>query len=229
MNFDPPLRPAQYVENQIVTSILNGTYPQGSALPNERTLAEKLGVTRQTLRETLHRLSREGWVTIHHGKPTVVNNYWENGGMGLLSTMSRYSEYWPNGFVTHLLEVRSNLLPIIARLSADSAPEVLLTYLLQAKTLEDKAEAFSLYDWELQLLMTSHAKNPIYRLIFNDFSWMFESLALQYFSLKKARKISRSYYLDLYDAIDRGGKDVERVVHSTMEKSIEIWKGLKGL
>lgn len=229
MNFDPPLRPAQYVENQIVTSILNGTYPQGSALPNERTLAEKLGVTRQTLRETLHRLSREGWVTIHHGKPTVVNNYWKNGGMGLLSTMSRYSEYLPNGFVTHLLEVRSNLLPIIARLSADSAPEVLLTYLLQAKTLEDKAEAFSLYDWELQLLMTSHAKNPIYRLIFNDFSWMFESLALQYFSLKKARKISRSYYLDLYDAINRGGKDVERVVHSTMEKSIEIWKGLKGL
>ena len=229
MNFDPPLRPAQYVENQIVTSILNGTYPQGSALPNERTLAEKLGVTRQTLRETLHRLSREGWVTIHHGKPTVVNNYWKNGGMGLLSTMSRYSEYLPNGFVTHLLEVRSNLLPIIARLSADSAPEVLLTYLLQAKTLEDKADAFSLYDWELQLLMTSHAKNPIYRLIFNDFSWMFESLALQYFSLKKARKISRSYYLDLYDAIDRGGKDVERVVHSTMEKSIEIWKGLKGL
>jgi len=58
---------------------------------------------------------------------------------------------------------------------------------------------------------------------------MFESLALQYFSLKKARKISRSYYLDLYDAIDRGGKNVERVVHSTMEKSIEIWKGLKGL
>jgi GntR family negative regulator for fad regulon and positive regulator of fabA len=229
MNFESPLRPAQYVENQIVTSILNGTYPQGSALPNERTLAEKLGVTRQTLRETLHRLSREGWVTIHHGKPTVVNNYWENGGMGLLSTMSRYSEYLPNGFVTHLLEVRSNLLPIIARLSADSAPEVLLTYLLQAKTLEDKAEAFSLYDWDLQLLMTSHAKNPIYRLIFNDFSWMFESLALQYFSLKKARKISRSYYLDLYDAIDRGGKDVERVVHSTMEKSIEIWKGLKGL
>jgi len=145
MNFESPLRPAQYVENQIVTSILNGTYPQGSALPNERTLAEKLGVTRQTLRETLHRLSREGWVTIHHGKPTVVNNYWENGGMGLLSTMSRYSEYLPNGFVTHLLEVRSNLLPIIARLSADSAPEVLLTYLLQAKTLEDKAEAFSLY------------------------------------------------------------------------------------
>jgi len=229
MSFKPPLRPAQHVENQVVTSILNGTYPQGAALPNERALAEKIGVTRQTLRETLQRLAREGWVTINHGKPTVVNNYWEKGGMGLLSTMSRYGEYLPNGFVTNLLEVRSNLLPIIARLSVDKAPEVISTYLLQAKTLEDKAEAFSLYDWDLQLLMTSHANNPIYRLIFNDFSWMFESLGLQYFSLKKARKISRDYYLDLYDAIDRGGKDVERVVRSTMEKSVEIWKGLRGL
>ncbi len=229
MNFKSPLRPTQYVEQKVVTSILNGTYPQGSVLPNERVLAEKIGVTRQTLRETLHRLSREGWVTIHHGKPTVVNNYWEKGGMGLLSTMSRYSEYLPNGFVTNLLEVRANLLPIIARRSAESAPGVLLTYLSRAKNLEDKAEAFSLYDSDLQLLMTSHAKNPIYRLIFNDFSWMFESLALQYFSIKKARKISRSYYMDLYDAVDRGGKDVESVVYSTMEKSIEIWKGLKGL
>ncbi|MBW2616913.1 MAG: GntR family transcriptional regulator, partial [Deltaproteobacteria bacterium] len=204
-----------------------GTYPQGAALPNERTLAEKIGVTRQTLRETLQRLAREGWITIHHGKPTIVNNYWEKGGMGLLSTMSRYIEYLPNGFVMHLLEVRSNLLPVIARLSVDRAPDAILTYLLRARTLEDKAEAFSLYDWDLQLLMASHAKNPVYRLILNDFSRMFESLGLQYFRLKKARKISLDYYLALYDAIDRRGNDVESLVRSTMEKSIEIWKKLK--
>jgi GntR family negative regulator for fad regulon and positive regulator of fabA len=227
MNFKPPIRPALHVEQQVVTSILDGTYPQGAALPNERTLAEKIGVTRQTLRETLQRLSREGWITIHHGKPTVVNDYWEKGGMGMLSTMSRYSEYLPNGFVIHLLEVRSSLLPVIARLSAERAPEAILKYLSGAGKLEDKAGAFSTYDWDLQLLMASHAGNPVYRLILNDFSRMFESLGLKYFNLKKTRKISLDYYLELYDAIDRGVEDVEGVVLSTMEKSIEIWKRLK--
>ncbi|MCD4717252.1 MAG: fatty acid metabolism transcriptional regulator FadR [Desulfobacterales bacterium] len=227
MNFKPSIRPALHVEQQVVTSILDGTYPKGAVLPNERTLAEKIGVTRQTLREILQRLSREGWITIHHGKPTVVNDYWEKGGMGMLSTMSRYSEYLPNGFVLHLLEVRANLLPVIAGLSAKRAPEVILKYLSGAGKLEDKAEAFSVYDWDLQLLMASHAGNPVYRLILNDFSRMFESLGLKYFGLKKVRKISLHYYLELYDAIDRGGEDVEGMVFSTMEKSIEIWKKLK--
>ena len=227
MNFKTPIKPALHVEQQLVTSIMDGTYPQGAVLPNERTLAEKIGVTRQTLREILQRLSREGWITIQHGKPTVVNDYWEKGGMGMLSTMSRYSEYLPNGFVIHLLQVRSNLVPVIARLSADRAPEVILKYLSRAGKLENKAEAFSVYDWDLQLLMASHAGNPVYRLILNDFSRMFESLGLKYFSLKKARKISLDYYLELYDAIDRGGEDVECMVLSTMEKSIEIWKELQ--
>jgi len=227
MNFKPPTRPALHVEQQVVTSILDGTYQQGAVLPNERTLAGKMGVTRQTLRETLQRLSREGWITIHHGKPTVVNDYWEKGGMGMLSTMSRYSEYLPNGFVIHLLEVRAALLPVIARLSADTAPGAILEYLSGAGKLEDKAEAFSKYDWDLQLVMASHAGNPVYRLILNDFSGMFESLGLKYFSLKKARRASRDYYLELYDAIGRGDGDVEGVVLSIMEKSIEIWKRLK--
>jgi GntR family transcriptional regulator, negative regulator for fad regulon and positive regulator of fabA len=227
MNFKPPIRPALHVEQQVVTSILDGTYPPGAVLPNERALAEKIGVTRQTLREILQRLAREGWITIKHGKPTVVNDYWEKGGMGMLSTMSRYSAYLPNGFIIHLLEVRSNLLPVIAGLSGNRAPEVILKYLSGAGKLEDKAEAFSIYDWDLQLLMASHAGNPLYRLILNDFSRMFESLGLQYFSLKKARKISLDYYLELYDAIDRGGEDIEGVVLSTMAKSTEIWKKLK--
>jgi GntR family negative regulator for fad regulon and positive regulator of fabA len=157
----------------------------------------------------------------------VVNDYWEKGGMGMLSTMSKYSEYLPDGFVVHLLEVRSNLLPVIARLSAKRFPEVILEYLSGARDLEDKAEAFSLYDWDLQVLMASHSGNPLYRLILNDFSRMFESLGIKYFSLKKARKVSLEYYLELYDAIDRGGADVEGVVLSTMARSIEIWKRLK--
>ena len=61
---EPPLRPTQYAEYILVTSILNGTYPAGTLLPGERALANEIGITRPTLRETLQRLANEGWVLV---------------------------------------------------------------------------------------------------------------------------------------------------------------------
>jgi GntR family negative regulator for fad regulon and positive regulator of fabA len=118
LNSEQLLRPTQFVENCLVSAILDGTYSAGAALPNERTLAEELGVTRPTLRETLRRLAGEGWLTIHHGKPTLVNDYWKEGGLGLLGTLSKYADSLPNGFITHLLEVRLTMLPCVARSAA---------------------------------------------------------------------------------------------------------------
>jgi GntR family negative regulator for fad regulon and positive regulator of fabA len=222
-----PLRPAQYVEHKLLTSILDGTWPPASVLPNERTLADLFGVTRPTLRETLRRLADEGWLTIRHGKPTMVNNYWEKGGMALLSTMSKYSEYLPNGFVTHLLEVRSNLLPGIALSAVRGSVQALLTYLSRAEGLEDKAEAFVNYDWELQLLMARHSRNPIYTLMLNDFASIFEKTAFKYFSKPVARKTSRGYYLNLYSALKKGEDGVDEIVRHAMEESMKIWMELK--
>ena len=81
---DLPLRPARYAEHRLITSVLNGTYPPGAKLPNERALSVELGVTRPTLREMLQRLARNGWLTIRQGKPTVVNDYRLTGGHGRL-------------------------------------------------------------------------------------------------------------------------------------------------
>ena len=58
-------------------SIWNNRFPPGSILPAERELSELIGVTRTTLREVLQRLARDGWLTIQHGKPTKVNNFWK--------------------------------------------------------------------------------------------------------------------------------------------------------
>ena len=80
MNYDKPFRPAQFTEHTLIQSILDGTYPFGSVLPAERKLAEQFGVTRQTIREALQRLAGEGWITICHGKPTQINNYWATCG-----------------------------------------------------------------------------------------------------------------------------------------------------
>ena len=84
--------PAGFAEEYIVESIWSGRFPPGTILPAERELSELIGVTRTTLREVLQRLSRDGWLTIKHGKPTKVNNFWETCGLNILETLARLDE-----------------------------------------------------------------------------------------------------------------------------------------
>ncbi len=219
-----PVRPAQLVERRIISSILDGTFPPGTPLPGERQLAETIGVARPLLRETLHRLAGEGWLTIAHGKPTMVNDYWAQGGMGLLSTLAKHIGALPPGFVTHLMNFRSRLLPIIAGLAVKRAPQELLAYLKARRGLDDDIDRFVDFDWRLQLVMAAKTGNPIYRLIFNDFATLFASLAKAYFALPEARVASRNYYRDLEAAIQSGSRRVEMVVEDAMNHSVAIWQ-----
>ena len=224
---DKLLRPTQHVEKILVTAILDGTYSRGTALPNERSLAEQLGVTRPTLRETLQRLAAEGWISIHHGKPTVVNDYWQEGGLRLLSTVSKHSDYLPSGFIAHLLEVRLTMLPAVAGRAARFQPDMLLYYLAGARNLNEEAKAFSNFDWKLQMLMARNSQNPVFSLILNDFAQIFANMAMHYFNLSRARRASRAFYHELARAIEKHTNTVEDVVKKAMEESISIWKEVK--
>jgi GntR family negative regulator for fad regulon and positive regulator of fabA len=224
-----PLRPTQHAEHILVTSILNGTYPSGSTLPNERSLAEQMGVTRPTLRETMQRLANEGWLKIQHGKATMVNNFWQEGGLSLLSTLSKYGDYLPNGFVTHLLEVRVTLLPEVASLAAQHQPTKIVAHLVHAPHPAYQSETFANYDWDLQILMARNCNNPIYLLILNDFALIFRNMALRYFKMEKARNASQTYYKDLLQAIKQKDDAIGKIVKNAMQQSIEIWHELKSI
>jgi GntR family negative regulator for fad regulon and positive regulator of fabA len=226
-NIEPPLRPTQYAEHILVTSILNGAYPSGSALPGERALAEQIGITRPTLRETLQRLAKEGWIRIQHGKSTVINDFWQEGGLSLLGTLANYGDFLPNGFITQLLEVRVTLLPTVARLATGHQPQKILGYLNHKPLLTDTPKTYATYDWELQMLMAKDSGNPIYSLILNDFASIFQSMATRYFIPQKSRNASRIYYQDLARAIERKDNSVEKTVKTAMEQSIKIWHEIK--
>jgi GntR family negative regulator for fad regulon and positive regulator of fabA len=224
---DPPLRPTQYAEHILVTAILSGAYPAGTALPGERTLANEIGITRPTLRETLQRLASEGWVQIQHGKPTVVNDFWIEGGLSMLGTLAKYANFLPNGFISQLLEVRVTLLPTVAALSVRHRPQKILDVLDHKPQLTDSVETYAAYDWELQMCMARESGNPIYALILNDFASIFQKMATRYFMGQKPREVSLNYYRDLAQAIARKDHSVKKIVKQAMEQSIEIWHELK--
>ena len=224
-----PLRPTQHAKHHLIVSILNGTHPPGSNLPSERILAQQLGVTRPTLRETLQRLASEKWITIRHGKPTKVNHFWDEGGLSMLGTLAKYGDYLPNGFILHLLELRATLLPAFARLAAKAAPQKLLDHLSQSDRLAANADAYAHYDWNLQTIMARHSGNPIYILILNDFASIFRTMALQYFNHEKARQASQNFYLDLANSIRTDSDSVEHIVSTAMAQSIVIWEEIDPL
>lgn len=228
MNFSqaPLIKPARHAEQNIIISILDGTWPPGTLLPGERDLAAQLGVTRQTLRETLQRLAQDRWITICHGKPTAVNDYWQAGGMGMLKAMVAFPEFLPPACIVHLLEARALFLPVCAKKAVPACPEMFLSLLKTAETLKESAAAFAEFDWNLQLQMAQKSGNLIYPLFFNDFTPVFAVMGHHYFAVEKGRAASRRYYESLSKAIVRK-KEVEPIVRQAMEESIGIWKAFQ--
>lgn len=223
------MKPAQYAEHQLLTAILDGEFAPGSILPGERKLAEMIGVTRPTLRETLQKMSRDGWINIRHGKSTTVKDYMTEGGMGVLSTMARFGTELPLSFVEHFLSVRCVVLPPVSAMAMINQPERLEEFLHHCEQLDDDATVYTDYDWNLQLTMATCSGNPFFRIILNDFDFLYRKMGADYFSFKEARDMSRQYYRDLSSFVrNRDTEGVRNRVEQVMNDALNLWKSCMG-
>lgn len=220
-------RPAVHAEHALVNAILQGEYPSGSTLPGERELAARLGVTRPTLREALQRLARDGWLTIQQGKPTVINNFWREGGLGVLSALVHPANGLPlpADFIPNLLEVRLDLAPPYTRAAVKRNAASVAGLLAPAADVDDTPEAFAAFDWRLHHALTVASGNPIYTLILNGFAGFYEQMARRYFAHSEARQASRSFYNDLLAIAQRAdAAGAETLTRHVMQHSIDLWR-----
>ncbi len=221
----PPRKPSVHAEQALLGAILDGTHPPGSTLPGERDLAKRIGVTRPTLRETLRRLERDGWVTVRHGKPTRVNDFWREGGLNVLSALVRHPEHLPAEFVLRLLEVRLVMAPAYARAAVERDSRSLVAHLARRTALDDRPDMYPDYDWNLHHILTTSSGNPVYTLILNGFTGFYQEMARAYFAIPASRASSRKFYRRLLDAARRkDGAEAERVTRAVMRHSIDLWK-----
>ena len=224
-HWSAPQRPAAYAEEMLVTAILEGTFAPGSALPGERELATQLGITRPTLREALQRLHRDGWITIHQGKATRINDFWREGGLNVLSAMVRYGRQLPADFVPNLLQVRQVMAPAYTHAAVThSAAEI--AHCLEGQVgLEDSPEALAAFDWKLHHCLTLLSGNPVYTLILNGFTGFYEQMARLYFARPEARAASRAFYGQLLVAARQGdAAEAARITEAVMRESMALWE-----
>jgi len=199
MTFVFPDRPAELAESQLIDAILENTFPANSFLPSERDLAGQLGVTRPTLREALQRMARDGWIEIHHGKPTRVRDYWHEGNLAILGAIARRQKNVSPDFIDDLLQIRTLLAPTYFAQALEKSPDQVLELLQKMQAIADDAQEFTEWDWLLHYRMTILSGNPVFTLIFNGFSDLYKALGLKYFSIPDSRTLSREFYSDLLD------------------------------
>ena len=224
ISWEIPLKPTELTETRLVDAILDGTFPINSSLPPERDLAEKLGVTRPTLREALQRLSRDGWIEIHHGKSTRVRDYWREGNLLILNAIARHQSTLPDNFVPNLLQIRLLLAPAYTRMAMQSNLNETIRLLESLQQVPDTAEDFTSADLEMHCTLTRLSENPVFTLILNGFGDLYRTMGLIYFQKQQNRDHSRSFYKKLLSAVlSNDPFMVEEVTRRVMEDSISLW------
>lgn len=220
--------PAGFAEQYIVESIWNGGFPPGSILPAERELSELIGVTRTTLREVLQRLARDGWLTIKHGKPTKVNNFWESSSLNILETLAQLDQEGIPDLVDNLMSARTNISAIYIRGAIKNNPEKTIELLSAYKDVDDTGEAFAAFDYQLNKELVVASGNSIYLLILNGFKGLYSRIGSLYFSHPKGREISKVYYEKLIE-LAKENKFDESVyaVRNYGIQSGQLWSDLK--
>ena len=194
-------RPSIYAEKVIVENILNGTFPPGSNLPNQRGLAIQLNVARPSLREALTRLERDGWVLIKQGKPTRVLDIWKEGGLNVLRALIEQGQHISKTQITKLLEVRAVIAPVYANLAIKNKPQQVSTLLKNGLNLDDTASNYAKYDWQMHHQLALYSDNFVYPLLLNSFMHFYLEMAKIYYSNSESRVASKQFHLDLLNAI----------------------------
>lgn len=227
MEWPNPLKPAELSEERIIQAILDGTFPINSLLPSERDLSVQLGITRPTLRETLQRLARDGWLDIRHGRQTRVKNYWQEGNIAVLAAIARHSRRLPDNFIPDLLAVRKLLAPAYTRMAIENNPEGVIELLQGYMTLEDMPHSYSQADLDLHRYLAIASKNPVFTMILNGLVELYLAMGERYFEMPAARRHAKKFYSDLEQyAQQRDSNAAERMTTIVMAETIMMWQAV---
>lgn len=214
--------PAGFAEEYIVESIWSGRFPPGTILPAERELSELIGVTRTTLREVLQRLARDGWLTIQHGKPTKVNNFWETCGLNILETLARLDQEGIPELVDNLLAARTNLSAVFIRHAIRYNPQTSVEIISRYKDVPEDGAAFAQFDYQLNHDLALASNNNVFVLMMNGFRGLYSRIGGYFFSHESARNVARAFYAKLLETAEK--EDYEAVPNVIRHYGIESGK-----
>ncbi len=217
--------PAKLAEEYLVKSIWHKDFPPGSDLPAERELAEKIGVTRTTLREVLQRLARDGWLSIQHGKATKVNDIWQTAGPSIIHTLLQLDDELMPVIVNNMVSLRTQM-------GERYIPEAIEKHNAQALAIfqtmpkaQDDAQVYAEFDYALYRQFAFVAGKPVYGLILNSFQDLYIRVASFFFQQNQMRQNAFQFYQQLQQCCAQNNVQQAKILLAENQKrNQQLWQ-----
>ena len=161
----PPARLGTAVVAELVELIVTGEFAPGELLPPEGPLAERFGVSRTVIRESVKRLQEKGLVVVGQGRGTEVLDQasWRMLDAQVLSAL--VDDDSSNGVLSEISSVRSSLEALmagaVARHRTDEQVAGLRAAVEDMRGLTDDEEAFYDADVAFHFLLMEASGNRL--------------------------------------------------------------------
>jgi fatty acid metabolism transcriptional regulator FadR len=193
--------------------IMSGAIAPGTKLPPEHEMAKSLQVNRSTLREALCKLENFELIEIRHGDGVYVKNYLDSSSLNLIK--ATVSMEGGNDTLLNMMEVRLEIVPLIAAKAAERRTEADLAELKQVmENLElDHAER----DFKVHQMIARASHNMVYIIALNFFNRIHLESGYLYYEDQRNIQHSQKFYREIYAAIrDREPKAAERIMRDVL-------------
>ena len=152
--------------NQIKEMIMNNKLKAGDKFPSERELAEKLSVSRPSVREAMRSLQSLGIVDIRSGEGTFLND-----NISILSDHFKMNQLLKKYSVLELIEARKILEVEVIKLAVKRATpamkELLEETLLESIKNKDDIDLFLKADFAFHLAIAEASRNLYFKEMIN--------------------------------------------------------------
>ncbi|MFD0899934.1 FadR/GntR family transcriptional regulator [Actinomadura sediminis] len=225
-----PLRPSPLVEQaaqRLRGQIADGTWPVGTRLPGETTLARELGVGRSTVREALRALAGAGLVQARQGAGVFVLATEPDEDWRARLRRASVADVYE---VREMIEGRATELAALRRTDADlEAIERALAARDAARPGTDAAapavEAFIDADIALHAAIVRAAHNPVLADLFAEFVPVLREGLLDLAALVDVRRHDLDHGRDAHAALvaavrDRDPAAAARVIAAELEQTL---------
>jgi len=215
-----PSKRADGVFDQLRVRILSGTLVPGSQLPNERELAEALGVNRASVREALKRLEFLELIEVRHGQGSFVCAVGGSSALQLIEAILSDRSLVTTELLRQLLEFRRNVTAQVVELAArnHSADQLARARaLLERESMAGANPQTALeIDIQMNVLLGESTGNLMYQLLCNMFTRLLHHLGPIYFNERRSHARSFETHSKLLDAIERRDPQAARATLETM-------------
>jgi GntR family transcriptional repressor for pyruvate dehydrogenase complex len=202
------------VFEQLRSRILTGAIPAGAQLPNERDLADTLGVNRSSVREAVKHLEFLELVEVRHGQGSFVRDLSGSSALQVVEGILRDPAVVTRGLLEQILLFRRHTTVHVVELAARNRSDAQLARARQLLDEEageamDPKRALEI-DLRWNQLLGEATGNLMYQLVANLFTKLVARLGPLYYNEERDHRRSMGNHQALLHAIEQRDAEAAR-------------------